>query len=131
MTKRYFIHLAYNGSNFHGWQVQNNAPTVQKYINDGLQIHLQKDINVTGCGRTDTGVHASNFYGHFELNKNLTAAECDDLCFKLNRFLPIDIVVFGIYPMKDRAHARFDAISRTYKYFITRRKDPFFDDYSY
>jgi len=128
---RYFIHLAYNGKPFHGWQLQENAPTVQQFVNTGLQNLLKVDINVTGCGRTDTGVHARNFYAHFDSDRKMNGNELSDLCFKLNRFLPLEIVVFQIRPVRENAHARFDALSRTYKYYISRRKNPFKDDFSY
>ena len=131
MANRYFIHLAYKGSGYHGWQLQENAPTVQQYINEGLQTLLKKKINVTGCGRTDTGVHANNFYAHFDLDQEISENDLTDLCFKLNRFLPTEIAVFSINMVKEKAHARFDPLSRTYKYFINRIKDPFMDDYSY
>ena len=131
LTKRYFIHLAYKGTSFHGWQLQENAPTIQQSITIGLQTLLNKEINVTGCGRTDTGVHASNFYAHFDINREIFDEERIDLCFKLNRFLPPEIAVFSIDPVKETAHARFDALSRTYKYYINRRKNPFIDDYSF
>ena len=131
MANRYFIHLTYKGSQFHGWQIQENAPTVQQFINEGLETLLQTDINVTGCGRTDTGVHAHNFYAHFDIEKELSEEKRTDLCFKMNRFLPKEISVFSIRSVKERSHARFDAVARTYKYFISRRKDPFLEDFSY
>jgi len=129
--QRYFIHLAYNGADYHGWQVQDNAPTVQESVNKALSTLLNTDINVIGCGRTDTGVHASDFYAHFDLDRNLAEKEKIDLVFKLNRFLPISIVVFDIIPVKIDANSRFDAICRTYKYYLNLRKDPFFDEFSY
>lgn len=131
MSFRYFIHLAYNGADFHGWQVQNNAPTVQESINKALSTLLNVEINVVGCGRTDTGVHASDFYAHFELKEELSLADREQLVFKLNRFLAVSILIFEIRPVKEHANTRFDAISRTYKYHVSRRKDPFFDDFSY
>lgn len=131
LANRYFMHLAYKGTGFHGWQLQDNAPTVQEFINTGLQNLLKGEINVTGCGRTDTGVHARNFYAHFDFEEVLTKEECIDLCFKLNRFLPREITILKIFPVRENAHARFDALSRTYKYYINRRKDPFLDDYSF
>lgn len=131
MSFRYFIHLAYNGADFHGWQVQNNAPTVQESINKALSTLLNVEINVVGCGRTDTGVHASDFYAHFELKEELSLADREQLVFKLNRFLAVSILIFDIRPVKEHANTRFDAISRTYKYHVNRRKDPFFDDFSY
>lgn len=131
MTYRYFIHLAYNGADFHGWQVQDNAPTVQQKINDALTVLLGEEVNVVGCGRTDTGVHAADFYAHFDFAKNFDPKERTDLVFKLNRFLPNSIVVFEVFPVKPETNARFDALSRTYNYYVSKRKDPFFDDYAY
>lgn len=128
---RYFMHLAYKGTSFHGWQFQENAPTIQQSVTIGLQTLLDKEINITGCGRTDTGVHASNFYAHFDIDREICDEERITLCFKLNRFLSPEIAVFSIKPVKDNAHARFNALSRTYKYYINRRKDPFMDDYSF
>ncbi len=131
VANRYFIHLAYLGHQFHGWQIQDNAPTVQQFVNEGLNTLLQTEINVTGCGRTDTGVHARNFYAHFDLENELSEEERINLCFKLNRFLPKEIAIYKIKEVPERAHARFDAKARTYKYFISRRKDPFLEDFSY
>jgi tRNA pseudouridine38-40 synthase len=131
LSFRYFIHLAYNGSDYHGWQVQDNAPTVQESLNKALSTLLSAELNVVGCGRTDTGVHASDFYAHFDLEKELSVEKRETLIFKLNRFLPTSIVIFALLPVKTVANTRFDAISRTYKYHVNRRKDPFFDDYSY
>ena len=131
MSQRYFIHLAYNGSDYHGWQVQDNAPTVQESVNKALSTLLNTEINVLGCGRTDTGVHASDFYAHFDLEKKLSLEKRETLLFKLNRFLPTSIVIFDIRAVKEDANTRFDALSRTYKYHVSRRKDPFFDDFSY
>jgi tRNA pseudouridine38-40 synthase len=131
VAQRYFIHLAYNGADFHGWQIQNNAPTVQEFFNKALSALLNKEINVVGCGRTDTGVHASNFYAHFDFKFPFAKKEKEDLIFKLNRFLPASIVVFNIQEVNAEANTRFDAISRTYKYYVCQRKDPFFDEYSY
>ncbi len=131
LPNRYFIKLAYNGKNYHGWQMQDNAITIQSVINDALSKLLEEEINVTGCGRTDTGVHAKEFYAHFDINKILNKNDWDNIVFKLNNFLDDSIVIFNIIPVKPDSHARFDAISRTYQYFITRQKDPFDNDFSY
>jgi tRNA pseudouridine38-40 synthase len=125
---RYFIHLAYNGANYNGWQTQPGLPTVQQTLEEALSTLLRQKIAVVGCGRTDTGVHASDFYAHFDLkdmkdSKNLMAPE--DLAFKLNSFLPPDIAIFGIFPVADNAHARFDATARTYQYHVSDRRLPF------
>jgi len=130
VNQRYFIHLAYNGSDYHGWQVQDNAPTIQASLNKALSTLLNTEINVVGCGRTDTGVHASDFYAHFDFAVELNSEERIELIFKLNRFLPVSIVIFDLFPVNNEVNSRFDAISRTYKYNISLRKDPFFDAFS-
>ena len=123
MTQRYFIELAYKGTNFHGWQVQPNAPTVQESLEKALSVITREPISVTGAGRTDTGVHASYYVAHFDSAN----AELDhpDFAHKLNSFLPKDIVIFSISKVSPEAHARFDAISRTYHYHLNLHKDPF------
>ncbi len=131
MNHRYFIHLAYNGTDFHGWQVQDNAPTIQETVNKALSTLLGKGINVIGCGRTDTGVHASDFYAHFDWNYKFSEKKLNDLVFKLNRFLPNAILIFDIKEVKPEVNSRFDAVSRTYKYYVNRRKDPFNEDLSF
>lgn len=121
---RYFIKLAYNGTNYHGWQIQPNAGTVQDILTQAVQTILQdKKIIIIGAGRTDTGVHARTFYAHFDTDFQLN--DLNNKVFKLNSFLPKDIVVYDIFPVKTDAHSRFDAIYRTYQYFITTKKSPF------
>lgn len=123
LAQRYFIELAYNGTRFHGWQVQPNAPSVQEHLEKALSVICRERISVTGAGRTDTGVHARFFVAHFDSeNERLDHPE---FIGKLNGFLNNDIIIFRIYKVKPDAHARFDAISRTYHYYITRQKDPF------
>ncbi len=124
LKKRYFIRLSYKGTNYHGWQIQPNAISVQEVLNKSLSTVLNCAINVVGCGRTDTGVHASDFYAHFDLDKD-QPVDRDKLCFRLNRFLPHDIAVKSVFPVKEDAHTRFDAVSRTYCYFLTKEKNPF------
>lgn len=131
MVNRYFLYLSYDGSAFHGWQLQDNAPTVQQFINEGLSALLKQEINVVGCGRTDAGVHARNFYAHFNLKVELSDLEQADIIFKLNRFLPKEIAIRNLQQVRPDAHARFDPVSRTYKYFIHRKKDPFLENRSY
>lgn len=126
---RYFIKLAYNGKNYHGWQIQENAHSVQAEINEKLSLIIAERINVTGCGRTDTGVHAREFFAHFDIEQ--PAIELKDLTYKLNRFLPADIVVFDVFEVDEQTHARFSAKSRTYKYYITKTKDPFNEGFNY
>ena len=123
---RYFIQLLYNGANYNGWQVQSNTPnTIQQVLNDKLSILLGKKTEVVGCGRTDTGVHAKNYFAHFDCDQaNIHEKECN-LVYKLNKILPLDIAVKNVFPVKDEASSRFDAESRTYEYYIHRYKDPF------
>ncbi len=127
--KRYFLRLAYDGSAFHGWQVQENAHTVQAEITEKISLMLKEDLQVIGCGRTDTGVHAREFYAHFEISKHVE--NIDGFVYKLNAFLPNSIAVYDLYAVDNNMHARFSAKSRTYKYYISRRKNPFNDKYSY
>jgi len=120
---RYFLHLAYNGSSFSGWQIQPNAPTVQNEIEQVLRRLYDQNIKVVGCGRTDAGVHAYDFYAHLDLpDERIKASE---LSFKLNNMLPASIVIYDFIKVNDTAHARFDAESRSYVYKMTFAKDPF------
>ncbi|MBK7147336.1 MAG: tRNA pseudouridine synthase A [Bacteroidetes bacterium] len=125
---RYFLHLAYDGTNYCGWQVQANAPSVQETINKALEKLLRQHIGSMGCGRTDTGVHAKDFYMHFECSE---IANLDNFLFRLNCVLPRDISVFKIIPLHDKAHARFDATERTYEYFMHFQKNPYIHLYSF
>lgn len=123
---RYFIHLAYNGTNYCGWQTQPDLPTVQLTLEQALTTLLRHPTAIVGCGRTDTGVHASDFYAHFDFpTDQLPAFDPQQLAFKLNSFLPADIAIFDIFPVKDNAHARFDATARTYQYHVSDRRLPF------
>lgn len=123
---RYFIHLAYNGANYFGWQLQPDAPSVQETLESCISLLLhQPRISITGCGRTDTKVNASCFYAHFDSQQDFSTEQCQLLSDKLNSFLPKDIVIFKIFRVNDDAHARFDADSRTYQYFISLKKNPF------
>ena len=127
--KRYFIYLAYNGANYCGWQNQPNGVSVQQKIEESLRVLLQKPLSITGAGRTDAGVHARWMVAHFDWEN-----ETIDLPFlteKLNCLLPPDIAVKKIAPVLPEAHARFDAISRTYKYYVCTTKDPFAFPFSY
>lgn len=120
---RYFIELAYNGSDYHGWQVQPNARSVQGEIETALSnLHGNQKIEVVGCGRTDAGVHAHRYFIHTDLPINW---EPDHLVFKLNRMTPPAIAFFSALEVSSEAHARFDAQRRTYRYFIHHRKNPF------
>jgi tRNA pseudouridine38-40 synthase len=127
---RYFIQLNYKGTNYHGWQIQPNAITVQEVLKNSFSTILKEDIEITGAGRTDTGVHASFFIAHF--NSLRSDLQNDNkLLFKINGFLPKDIAIQKIYQVTNDAHARFDAISRTYHYYIHQEKDPFLLESSY
>lgn len=119
---RYFIEFAYNGKNYCGWQFQPHSPSVQETLNKALSLLLRTEIDVTGAGRTDTGVHATQMYAHFDHEE---IANPDTLVQKLNSFLPKDIVVYRFIPLHDEAHARFDATRRTYEYHIHTFKDAF------
>jgi len=125
---RYFIELSYKGTNYHGWQIQKNATGVQQLLNRALSLKIGGDIETTGSGRTDKGVHALQQFAHFDTPKKLNE---DQLAFQLNRVLPNDIVAKGIYEVNPDAHARFDATSRSYQYKINWIKDPFLINTSY
>jgi tRNA pseudouridine38-40 synthase len=118
---RYFISLAYLGTHYSGWQVQPNAPSVQATLEASLATLLRHPVGVTGCGRTDAGVHARYYVAHFDTD----AAIPDNFLHSLNRILPRDIAVYRIWQVAPDAHARFDAFRRSYEYHITLRKDPF------
>lgn len=128
---RYFLKLAYNGQNYFGWQMQANAVTVQEVLTNALNLLLKENINLMGAGRTDTGVHAREFYAHFDTQTCFNPETKDKFLQRLNGFLPNDIVIYDILPVKDSAHARFDAINRTYEYYILTKKDPFLDMFAH
>lgn len=127
---RYFLKLAYNGTGFNGWQMQDNAPSIQQELTEKLHTILQQDISVTGCGRTDTGVHASEFYAHFDVEEKI-ALDAQLFLHKMNTLLPWNIAVYELIEAKDDAHARFDATKRSYQYLISQQKDPFKPDQTY
>ena len=125
---RYFMKLGYNGAPFFGWQVQPGKETVQGCIENALSLLLREEVAVTGCGRTDTGVNARQFFAHFETAQPIDAAKLTD---KLNSFLPKEIAIYRIFPVEDGMHARFSANARTYKYYVAVTKNPFNFHYSY
>ncbi len=125
---RYFIDLSFNGKNYHGWQHQPDASTVQDTIENALSTILREPISIVGAGRTDAGVHAREMIAHTDIDE---LTDSDELIFKLNSFLPKDISILNIFPVKPDAHARFDAIQRTYQYQIVGKKDPFLNEYAY
>jgi pseudouridylate synthase I len=122
-VQRYFIYLAYEGTNYHGWQVQPNGISVQECLEKALSTLLRVNTEVVGAGRTDAGVHAKLMVAHFDSEKEI--ADLFLLADKLNRILPQDISVYKVCKVTSEAHARFDATSRTYKYYITIVKSPF------
>ena len=119
---RYFIDLSYNGRAYHGWQIQPDVTTVQAELNHALSTVLRTPLDCMGAGRTDTGVHAKQMVAHFDLNTKL---DVDDIVYKLNVLLPKDIHINSIKEVLPEIHARFDALSRTYIYKISRTKDAF------
>lgn len=125
---RYFVELSYNGKNYHGWQKQPNAISVQEVIENVLRNVTRVDSAVVGCGRTDTGVHASQFFLHFEVDEIL---DIENLIFKLNSCLPVDIAIHKMFLVSDKDHARFSATFRSYEYRIYLKKNPFFIDTSW
>jgi tRNA pseudouridine38-40 synthase len=124
---RYFIYISYKGTSYHGWQVQPNSLTVQKLLDEALSTILSENIYTTGAGRTDAGVHALIFCAHFD-SVSPDLATNKKMIHKLNSFLPKDISVTSVRKVKPDANARFSALSRTYKYFISKEKDPFSED---
>lgn len=130
MKTRYFIFLSYDGSSYYGWQVQPGKPTIQARLEEALSLILREKIKTTGAGRTDTGVHACFFVAHFDSVKEDLAGN-SNIIFRLNTYLPPDISVNEIREVKEDAHARYDAISRTYRYYISLKKDPFRQKYTW
>jgi len=130
LSKRYFIFLSYDGTSYHGWQTQPGKTTVQSKLEGALSVILQDNIKATGAGRTDTGVHARLFVAHFDSTEEDLAGN-NNIIFRLNSYLPSDISVSEIMAVDKNVSARYDAISRTYRYFISLRKDPFNHKYSW
>lgn len=121
---RYFIELSYLGKNYHGWQIQPDANSIQEELNKAISIVLQEEISVVGAGRTDTGVHASQMFAHFDSETILDT----NIVFKLNSVLPEDIVVYQVEKVNDEKHVRFDALTRSYEYRIWLGRNPFLLD---
>lgn len=135
---RYFIQLSYDGTGYHGWQVQPNGVSVQEVLQKALSTLLRQPTEVTGAGRTDAGVHASMMVAHFDWpaahegeGGEETPLDCTQLTYKLNRLLPPDVAVQAVRPVGPEMHARFSATRRTYHYYIHTRKDPFLRGYSW
>ncbi|MFY0481949.1 tRNA pseudouridine(38-40) synthase TruA [Flavobacterium sp. PLA-1-15] len=125
---RYFIKFSYKGTNYHGWQYQPNAVSVQETLTKALCVVLNSELEIMGAGRTDTGVHAREMFAHFDFEKEI---EAQTLIHKLNSFLPKDIAVSDIIPVHEDAHARFDATKRTYEYHINTAKNVFLEELSW
>jgi tRNA pseudouridine38-40 synthase len=128
---RYFIQLSFDGTAYHGWQSQLNALSIQQVVAEKLSVILGGKVEVTGCGRTDAGVHAEVYYAHFDIEKSLTDNTAQKLNTRLNVLLPADIAAHRIFSVNADAHARFSAVSRTYLYRISRMRDPINRSYSY
>ncbi len=124
---RYFIELSYNGKKYHGWQIQPDVVSVQEKLNNALSTVLQEKIEVVGAGRTDTGVHASQMFAHFNVENSISG----DVVHKLNSILPNDITVYTIFLVAEEKHARFDALTRSYEYRIWLGRNPFLLDFSW
>ena len=127
---RYFVKLSFNGASFHGWHKQPGDDSVQQCLEQHFSTFLRQKVQFTGAGRTDAGVHAKNYVAHADMliDQNLNL---NDFIYKMNKFLPDEIVIHDVMPVQPGAHARFDALSRTYQYYISTEKDPFFSDLSY
>lgn len=121
---RYFIELSYKGKNYHGWQIQPDANSIQEEINKAISTVLQEEILIVGAGRTDTGVHAEQMFAHFDVAKELDA----NYVFKFNSLLPEDIVIYSLEKVDVEKHARFDALSRSYQYRVWLGRNPFLLD---
>ena len=126
---RFFIRLAYNGADYHGWQSQPNAISVQETIEKALSMILRTPVAITGAGRTDAGVNAAEMYAHFDVDEPIV--DTKTLVARLNSVLGKDIAIYDVFPVHDDAHARFDATARTYKYFVHTRKSPFLYPFSW
>ena len=125
--KRYFFHIAYSGQHYRGWQRQKNIRSVQQTLEEiTAEILKKSSVTIIGCGRTDAGVHASQFFFHIDLSESLPARFLE----LLNRRLPEDIAVYDVLQVPQQLHARFSAVARSYEYYISLRKQPFLKNYS-
>lgn len=124
---RYFIHFAYDGTNYHGWQIQPDANSVQEELQKALSVLLRHDVEIVGAGRTDAGVHARQMVAHLEWDGQL---DCQQTAYRLGRMLPRDIAIYCMEPVADDMHARFSAVRRTYHYYLHTERDPFCRQYS-
>lgn len=132
MKERYFVELSFKGTQYHGWQIQDNALSVQEKLNHVFSVFFREPVETIGCGRTDTGVHARQFYAHFDISQGRKEEVLSALSLHhLNAMLPWDIALKRFIPVHPEAHARFDALSRSYEYFIHLKKNPFKIESSY
>ncbi|WP_338768618.1 tRNA pseudouridine(38-40) synthase TruA [Bernardetia sp. ABR2-2B] len=126
---RYFLEVAYEGTNYHGWQAQKNTPkTIQAIVEDGLSKILRKETPIMGSGRTDTGVHCKKQFAHFDTDNKI---DTENLKYRMNSFLPPQIAITNILPVLETAHARYDAFLRTYHYHVVLEKNPFLTNHAY
>ncbi len=128
---RFFILISYNGSAYCGWQRQKNGISVQELLEKAFSVYLRESIEITGAGRTDSGVHAINYHAHFDSLNTVLISEPLKVIYKINAILPSDIVIHDICQVNDTSHCRFDAISRKYKYFVHTEKTPFASEFSF
>ncbi len=124
---RYFTDISFDGTAYHGWQKQKNGLSIQQVLEEKFSSKLRHSIKLTGCGRTDAGVHARHYVAHFDYPKKI---DIPLLVNNMNRFLPPDISINKIYPVIEKAHARFSAVERTYAYYLVRSKNPFYRNYN-
>ncbi len=124
---RYFLQLSYHGKAYSGWQRQDNAISIQQVLEENLSKIFSETIEITGCGRTDTGVHAHQYYAHLNTEKSMP----DNFLYRINNMLPDSISIHRIFEVGEHMHARFNALQRTYKYFVHFEKNPFIEDQSY
>ena len=128
---RFFVEVAYKGTNYAGFQVQQNANTIQAEVEKALRVYFKHTFELTGSSRTDAGVHALQNFFHFDIEDKFELSKSVDVAYHLNAILPNDIVLKQIKKVEDHAHCRFDALHRTYEYTIYNRKDPFLEDRAY
>lgn len=117
---RYFIESSYNGTRYSGWQRQPGDLSIQQVLEEAFSLILREEIEITGCGRTDTGVHAQQYFFHLDTSQEFSS----ELLYRFNKYLPEDIALHAVYQVPDDASARFDAIHRTYRYYLKFEKDP-------
>lgn len=124
---RYFIYLSFDGTAYHGWQIQPNGLSIQQVLQERFSVLLRREVEIVGAGRTDAGVHARMMVAHFDVEESLDTVQ---LVYKINRMLPRDIAVQNIREVSPDLHARFSAIARTYYYYIHTERNPFLRQYS-